>query len=114
MRATSRHKDESMGSVSATRAADIAEADLEASKLFDQAITDAGLSNKEVAYLLGKSTSLVHRMRSTEERERVSFSQLLLLPPSFHIALHRRLNHRYGYSRAALARLIEAVSELAL
>lgn len=90
------------------------EADRLASELFDQALSDAGLTTKEVAYLLGVSDSLVMRMRSPEIRGRVSFTQLLRLPPAFHIALHRRLNARFGFGRAALRDLLEGLGTLAL
>lgn len=94
------------------RASAIAVADVEASRLFDEALTDARISTKEAAFLLGVSDAMIRKMRSADIAGRVTLTQLLLLPPAFHIALHRRLNARYGFGRAALARLLEAVGEL--
>lgn len=85
-----------------------------AAELFDQALTAAEISTAEVAYLFHVSESLVRRMRSKDARERVSFGQMLLLPPAFHIAIHRQLNMRFGFGKAALARLIGAAEDLAL
>ena len=39
---------------------------------------------------------------------------MLLLPASFHIALHRVMNRRYGFGRAALKRLLDAAGDLAV
>lgn len=85
-----------------------------AAQLFDGALADAKLTSKEVAALLGVSESMVNRMRSANYRERISFPQMLLLPPAFHIALHRQMNRQFGFGRAALARLLGAVEDLAL
>lgn len=81
---------------------------------FDEALTNARLSTPDVAHLLGVSESLVRRMRSKDARERVSFAQMLRLPPRFHVELHRVMNRRYGFGRAALAQLLEAAGVLAL
>jgi hypothetical protein len=82
------------------------------SEIFDEAIRAAKLTNKEVAHLLGCSASLVMKMRSPEDRATVSFAQMLRLPLTFHIELHRAMNRRYGFGRAALARLVEAIGDI--
>jgi hypothetical protein len=87
--------------------------DAVASELFDTALTAAGLTTAEVAYLFKCSESVVRRMRSKDARERVSFGQMLRLPPAFHIELHRAMNRRFGFGRAALLRLLDAVGEFA-
>jgi hypothetical protein len=89
------------------------DADSMASELFDEALTAARITTAEVAYLFGCSESVVRRMRSKDARERVSFAQLLRLPPAFHIELHRVMNRRFGFGRAALLRLLDAVGDLA-
>lgn len=83
-----------------------------AAELFDEALREARIETGEVAYLLGISESLVRRMRSKDARERVSFVQMLRLPPTFHIELHRAMNRRFGFGRAALRRLLDAVGDL--
>jgi hypothetical protein len=85
-----------------------------AAQLFDEALTAARLTNKEVAHLLDISESLVQKMRSLESRGCPSFAQMLRLPPAFHLELHRAMNRRFGFGRAAIARLLEAVGDLAL
>lgn len=90
------------------------EADALAARLFDEALIAAQISSQEAAHLFGVSESLVRKMRSPNSRERVSFAQMLRLPPAFHIALHRVMNRRFGFGRAALARLLEAAGELGL
>jgi hypothetical protein len=85
-----------------------------AAHLLDVAFRDAGLENKDVAFFCGVSTSLVEKWRSTEQRGCPSFVQMLLLPPAFHIALHRRLNKRYGFGRSALKQLLDAAGDLAM
>lgn len=92
----------------------ITECDAVAAQLFDEALTASGLSSQEVAYLLGVSESLVRKMRSVNCRENVSFTQLLKLPPSFHLALHRSMNRRFGFGRQLLARLLDDIGDLAL
>ena len=82
--------------------------------LLDEAIENAGLTNKEVAHLCGVSVSLVEKWRKADARGCPSFVQMLCLPAAFHIALYRVQNKRFGYGRAALARLIDAASDLAL
>jgi hypothetical protein len=90
-----------------------AAADRLAAELFDRAIVDAGLTTKDVAALLGVSVTVVYGMRSTEDRTRVSLTQLVRLPPAFHIALQHRLNAHFGFTRAALLELLEAAGSLA-
>jgi DNA-binding CsgD family transcriptional regulator len=90
------------------------DAEVTAAQLFDEALAAAKLTSKEVSALLGISESLVNRMRSPNYREGVSFTQLLRLPPAFHIALHRAMNQRFGFGRAALARLLDVAGDLAL
>lgn len=85
-----------------------------AAELLDDAFTRAGLTNKEIAHLCGVSVSLVEKWRSTEARGCPSFVQMLLLPPVFHLSLHKAMNARFGYARAALLDLIEAAGALAV
>ena len=91
-----------------------------ASALFDAAMGDlerrdrGALTNKDVAFLCGVSESLVQKWRSPDQRACPSFAQLLVLPPAFHIALHRAMNQRFGFGRAALARLLDVACDLAL
>lgn len=85
-----------------------------AAELLNAAFDAARLTNKEIGHLCGVSVSLVEKWRSPETRGCPSFLQLLLLPPSFHIALHRAMNKRFGFGRAALARLLDAANDLAL
>lgn len=85
-----------------------------ASDLFDEALTAAGLTTQEVAHILGVSESLVQKMRSRDSRGCPSFVQMLRLPPAFHLELHRAMNRRFGFGRAALRRLIETVGDLAV
>lgn len=89
------------------------DASILAAELFDQALTEAGITNDEAAYLLGVSASLVRRMRSRDARERASFVQLLRLPFSFHVALHRVMNRRLGLGRAMLREVLDALGCLA-
>jgi hypothetical protein len=85
-----------------------------AAVLFDESLTAARIETAEAAYLLGISESLVRRMRSKDARERVSFAQLLKLPPSFHLELHRAMNRRFGFGRQLLARVLDDLGALAL
>lgn len=85
-----------------------------AAALFDEALTRAQLTNKDVAHLLGVSVSMVEKMRSTEARGCPSFAQMLRLPPAFHIEMHRAMNRRFGFGRRALLDLMEAAGTLAL
>lgn len=85
-----------------------------AARIFDEALTDARITTAECAHLLGISESLVRRMRSGDARERVAFAQMLRLPPAFHIAMHRAMNRRFGFARAALSQLIDAAGALAV
>lgn len=85
-----------------------------AATLLDEAIERAGLTNKEVAHLCGVSVSLVEKWRSTEARGCPSFVQMLLLPPAFHLELHRAMNRTFGFGRAALVQLLDAAGSLAV
>lgn len=91
-----------------------ADPDEMSAELFDAALTRARITTAEVAYLFGVSESLVRRMRSKNARERVALSQLLRLPPAFHLALHAELNAKYGFGRQALLDLLDAVGRLAV
>jgi len=85
-----------------------------ASELFDAALTDARITSGEVSHLLKISESLVNRMRSANYREGVSFTQMLRLPVHFHLALHRAMNQKFGFSRKALLDLLESAGALAV
>jgi len=89
------------------------EADALSAQLFDAALMAAKLSNKEVAYLLGISPSLVRKMRSADDRARPSLPQLLRLPARFHRAFHREMNKRFGYAHHAAVRMLAALGDLA-
>lgn len=90
------------------------EASAIAAELFDRALTLAGVTTAEVAYILDVSESLVRRWRSKDARERISFVQLLMLPRKFHTALKKEWNKRDGSSREALLRLLDAAGDLAV
>lgn len=92
------------------------EADALAADLFDGALlsADPPLSTADVAYRLDISESLVRRMRSRDARERVSYAQMLRLPPSFHLALHKLTDRHFGFGRAALRDLLDAAGRLAV
>lgn len=89
-----------------------------ASELFDASMSaleaSGRLTNKEVAHLCGVSVSLVEKWRQRDSRSCPSFAQMLRLPASFHIELHRAMNRRYGFGKAALASLLEAAGALAV
>lgn len=85
-----------------------------ASELFDTALEAARITSANAAHLIGVSESLVNRMRSQNYREGVSFTQMLRLPSSFHIALFRVMNRQHGYGRAALRDLLDAAGALAV
>ncbi len=85
-----------------------------AAELLNEAFDRASLDNKEIAHLCGVSVSLVEKWRSTESRGCPSFVQMLMLPASFHLALHKAMNRKFGFWRAAIADVIEAVGSLAL
>jgi hypothetical protein len=87
-----------------------------AALLFDQALRDprCPMTNQEVAYLLKVSESLVQKWRSPGARACPSFAQMLKLPTSFHVALHRAMNRHFGFGRAALRDLLEAAGSLAV
>lgn len=82
--------------------------------LFDDACKGARLTNKEVSFLWKCSVSNVEKMRLVGTRTCPSLVQLLLLPPRFHYEFHKAMNKRYGYGRAALREVLEALGTLAL
>ena len=86
----------------------------DAANLFNAACEEARLSNKDIAHLCGVSISLVEKWRSPDARGCPSFVQLLMLPPRFHLELHRALNKHYGFGRQALLDLLDAVGRLSL
>lgn len=88
-------------------------ADAEAAAIFDDALTGARITSKEVAALVGVSESLVNRWRSPNYREAPSFTQMLRLPVSFHWHLNKALNRKYGFGRQALAQVLEGLGMLA-
>lgn len=85
-----------------------------AAVLLNEAFDACGLENKEIAHLCDVSVSLVDKWRSTEARGCPSFVQMLLLPPSFHLELHRAMNARFGFGRAILRRFLDDAADLAL
>lgn len=87
-----------------------------AAELFRAALADpkCNLTIKEVAHLLGVSTSLVEKWARPGARACPSFAQMLRLPLRFHLALRRAMDRRFGFSRAALLDLLEAAGALAL
>lgn len=99
--------------VSATDLQAISEADRLAAELFDAALTHARISSTFVAVHLGVSESLVSRWRSPNYREQPSFSQMLRLPFSFQLGLHKAMNQRFGFGAAALRELLDAVGLVA-
>jgi len=88
------------------------DADRTASEMFDEALKSARITSQEAAFLTGVSESLVRKWRSVQQREQPSFAQMLCLPAPFHIALHRVMNRRFGFGRAALRRLLDAAGDL--
>lgn len=87
--------------------------DASAAAMFDAALSASGITSKEAAMLLGVSDSMVNRMRSPNHRERVSFAQMLRLPPAFHLSLHREMNKRFGFGRQALRDILDSLGTLA-
>lgn len=85
-----------------------------AAEVLSAAFDAAGLENKQIAYLCGVSVSLVEKWRTPEQRGCPSLVQMLLLPPAFHLCLHRQLNKHFGFGKAALVQLLEAAGALAL
>jgi len=85
-----------------------------AAELLRAAFKRARLNDKEIAHLCGVSRSLVEKWSSTEQRGCPSFVQLLLLPPSFHYALHKEMNARFGFGKQALRDLMDAAGSLAM
>ena len=69
---------------------------------------------KVAAALCGVSVSMVYRWRSTEHRERPSYSQLLRLGPEFALRMNRIESRRFGHVRRALMNLMDAAGDLAM
>lgn len=90
------------------------QADVIAAQLFDEALKNARIPSSFVAAHLGVSESLVSRWRSPNYREQPSFAQMLRLPFSFQLGLHRAMNARFGFGRAALRDLLDAAGLLAV
>lgn len=82
--------------------------------LFDAALTAANIPTSYVAAKLHVTDSLVHKWRSKDARACPSHVQMLQLPLSFHLALHRAMSCRHGFGVAALRRLLDAAGDLAL
>ena len=72
------------------------------------------LEPKAVAACCGVSVSMVYRWRSTDHRERPSYSQLLRLGPDFALRMNRIESRRFGHVRKALANLMDAAGDLAV
>lgn len=89
-------------------------ADADSAVIFDEALSASGLTSKEVGLLAGVSESLVSRWRSPNYSEAPSFTQMLRLPIAFHLALHKAMNRRFGFGRAAVEQLLEAAGLLAV
>lgn len=96
------------------RSSEQAQPDALAAELLNAAFDAAGLENKQIAGLCCVSVSLVEKWRSAESRGCPSFLQMLLLPPSFHVELHKAMNKHYGYGRQAVLDLLDAVGRLAV
>jgi len=75
------------------------DADLLSKQLIDEAMEAAGITNDAAAFVLGVSSSLVGKMRSVTNRERMSHAQMLRLGPAFYIELHCALDKRTGWFR---------------
>jgi len=105
--ASVRNSDDSHGLVR------IADAPGVSASLFDQAIAKAGIERKEVAALIGVSTSLVDKWCDVNADRSPSFAQMLCLPLSFHLALNKVMNRRFGFWRAVARDLFETVGQFA-
>lgn len=92
----------------------LSESERMAAEVLDAAFIESGLTTKEAAHLCNCSPSLIEKWRSTESRGAPSFAQLLLLPLSFHVALHRALNRKLGMSRAFLLDALESIGSLGM
>lgn len=85
-----------------------------ASRLFDAALTRACISSNFVALHLGVSDSLVAQWRQEQSPKLPSFGQMLRLPFTFQLALHKEMNAHFGFGRAALADLLDAAGRVAV
>lgn len=82
--------------------------------ILQDAFEGAGLEHKEVAAVLGVSISLVDKWCDPNADKSPSFAQLLLLPPSFHVALIQQFDRQFGLGREMLARVQQTLGTLAL
>lgn len=90
-------------------------AEILAASMFSNALDAANISRDEAAFLMGGITrSMVDQMCSTTVPKAPSLIQLLLLPPTFHLALIKELDKHYGLGRALLARVQESLGTLGL
>jgi hypothetical protein len=102
-----RNSDDSQGLVR------MSDAPAVSASIFDQAIVKAGIERKEVAALVGVSTSLVDKWCDVHADRSPSFTQLLCMPLSFHLALNKVMNRRFGFWRAIARDLFETIGQFA-
>lgn len=76
-------------------------------EILSEAFAIANLDPKEIAHLCFVSRSLAEKWQKSDQRACPNLIQLLLLPPTFWVAIHRVTNRRYGFGVAALHRLLE-------
>lgn len=92
----------------------IGEAEALSSQLVDAALTVARISNGEAAFALGiKDESLIRKMRSPQNRERMSHAQMLVLGsvyPRFYVELNAALDARTGWFRQFALELMQRAS----
>lgn len=82
-------------------------------ELLREAFALSRLEIDEAAYLCRVSRSLVEKWLKADTRACPNLIQMLLLPLAFHVALNRVMNKRFGFGRAALARIQESLGDLA-
>jgi hypothetical protein len=86
-------------------------------ELLDRAFTAAKLENKQIAFDLRVSVSLVEKWRSSAHRGSPSILQLTRLglkQPKFGFHLHREMNRYFGFGRKYLAHAIDDFGALAM
>lgn len=83
-------------------------------RLFDAALKGAEITNQEVAFILDIDESLVRKWRSPNYKEGPSYTQLLRLPFSFHLALTKAENKHFGFGRQFLLDAIDSLGALAV
>ena len=102
-------------SVSETNQTGRQAAEILAAAIFSAALDAAGITRDEAAFLMGRVTrSMVDQMCSKTVPKAPSLIQLLMLPPSFHIALIQELDTHFGLGRAVLARVQQTLGTLSL